>query len=88
MSLLGVAGLTVLRENGFDVIILDIMMPDMDGYKVFENIKKISAVTPVVAWTAAAASFKIKCLRMGFTRVLDKGHLAEKIDTMLAGING
>ncbi len=35
----GVAGLEVLRNNRVDLILLDIMMEDMDGWEVLSRIK-------------------------------------------------
>jgi len=42
----GMQALTMLTEKTFlpDVIILDIMMPDMDGYSVCKQIREISQV--------------------------------------------
>ena len=36
----GIAALKVIEENNIDVIVLDIMMPKMDGYSFFKEIKK------------------------------------------------
>ena len=49
----GMQALTMLTEKTFlpDVIILDIMMPDMDGYSVCKQIREISQV-PVLFLTA------------------------------------
>lgn len=35
----GMKGLEKLKKNKFDVILLDILMPNMDGFKVLEQIK-------------------------------------------------
>ncbi|HEY3377094.1 MAG TPA: response regulator [Armatimonadota bacterium] len=35
----GVEGLKALEHNSFDLVILDIMMPEMDGWEVCRNIK-------------------------------------------------
>lgn len=49
-------GLKVAREGGVDLILLDIMMPGMDGYTVFDRLKKDPATQeiPVVMLTAKA----------------------------------
>jgi CheY-like chemotaxis protein len=49
-------GLKVAREGGIDLILLDIMMPGMDGYTVFDRLKKDPATQeiPVVMLTAKA----------------------------------
>jgi DNA-binding response OmpR family regulator len=47
----GEMGLSVLGAAGFDAVILDIMMPGMDGLSVLREIRKKSAI-PVVMLTA------------------------------------
>jgi len=43
----GIEGLEILKEKSFDVILLDIKMPQMDGIEVLENILK-KYDTPVI----------------------------------------
>ena len=47
----GVAALSCFSEGGFDLVILDIMIPKIDGYGVCEVIKKQSEV-PVIFLSA------------------------------------
>jgi DNA-binding response OmpR family regulator len=49
-------GLRIAADGGLDLIILDIMMPGMDGYQVYELLKKnpASADVPVIMLTARA----------------------------------
>jgi two-component system response regulator VicR len=54
----GVEGLKVVREERPDLILLDLMMPDMDGWEVFQQVKddpELSKI-PVVVVTAKAQS--------------------------------
>jgi len=52
----GMQGLQAAREIGPDVILLDLMMPEMDGWEVYRHIKRdpILAAIPVVIVTAKA----------------------------------
>jgi DNA-binding response OmpR family regulator len=48
----GASGLSIASENGFDVIILDLMLPRMDGFEVCEQLRQQGVVTPVLMLTA------------------------------------
>ena len=45
------AGLALLRQGGFDAVILDVMLPEMDGFALCRAIRKDSDI-PVVMLTA------------------------------------
>jgi len=53
----GVEGLEKVRQNPPDAIVLDVMMPEMDGYEMCAKLKKDpkSAGIPVVLLTAVAS---------------------------------
>lgn len=48
----GEEGLFLAEQNIFDVIILDIMMPGMNGYEVLKALRKSNIDTPVIMLTA------------------------------------
>lgn len=48
----GEEGLFLAEQNIFDVIILDIMLPYMNGYEVLKNLRKQNITTPVIMLTA------------------------------------
>lgn len=52
----GEAGLKKAMEGGYDLIILDVMMPKMDGYKVCATLKHDArySKTPILLFTARA----------------------------------
>src|SRR5574341_2504744 len=47
----GVAGLQAFHEHHPDLIVLDVMMPKMDGWKVCERVREVSEV-PIIMLTA------------------------------------
>lgn len=66
------AGLAALRRNPFDAVILDIMLPDVDGLEVCRRIRESSDV-PVLMLTARGdASDRIVGLELGADDYLPK----------------
>jgi DNA-binding response OmpR family regulator len=51
-SACGVEGLQRVRDNTPDLILLDLMLPDMNGYKVCEEIRKFNRIVPIIMLTA------------------------------------
>ena len=47
----GEAALESLAIDGFDLVILDIMLPGLDGFEVCERIREVSSV-PIIMLTA------------------------------------
>jgi len=50
----GADALVILKESRPDLILLDIMMPDMDGWDVFRRIKEKYPKIPIAILTARA----------------------------------
>jgi DNA-binding response OmpR family regulator len=44
----GEDAMTALKDRKFDLLLLDIMMPKMDGFTVMEEMKKLKNKTPVI----------------------------------------
>jgi len=52
----GSDGLELLKAGSFHVVLLDMMLPDMDGLQLMEQIQSRGYKTSVVAMTAASES--------------------------------
>lgn len=48
----GEAGLKAFKEHPFDFCLLDVMLPQMDGYRLAEEIRKINPEIPIIFLTA------------------------------------
>lgn len=82
----GLEGLRILEENKKDcsLIILDIMMPDLDGLQVLQQIRQTSNI-PVLMLTAKSdEEDKVSGLRMGADDYLTKPF---SINELMARIN-
>lgn len=69
-------GLAILASNrDIDIVLMDMMMPDMDGYEAIREIKtsSIFGSTPVIAVTAQAMQGdREKCIEAGAREYVSK----------------
>ena len=49
----GLIALEKFRQNEYDVILIDLDMPVMDGYQALAEIRKVNEKIPAIAFTAA-----------------------------------
>jgi DNA-binding response OmpR family regulator len=68
----GREGLDAVRKNSPDVILLDLMMPDMDGWEVYQQLKADESThdIPVIVITAKAQNID-KVLALHIAKVDD-----------------
>jgi len=81
----GKAAIEMIEKLKFDVIILDVLMPEMDGIETLKLIKEKSPLTPVIMLTGeATVDNAIKGLKLGafdfLIKPTDTERLAEKIN--------
>ncbi|MDY0390527.1 MAG: response regulator [Desulfobulbus oligotrophicus] len=80
----GIRALEVLKEKDFDVIVLDVKMPDMDGIETLRHIKKMKPDIEVIMLTGhASVEFGLKGMQLGaFDYVMKPAPLNELLDTI------
>lgn len=75
----GYEGLRLVEQQPFDLIILDIMMPDMDGWEVCQKIRETKD-TPILMLTARTdTKDKVKGLTLGADDYLVKPFDSEEL---------
>jgi CheY-like chemotaxis protein len=72
----GIEAIEMCKENHFDIILMDLHMPRMNGFDATKNIREFDEKTPIIALTAAV---------MGEDKILSKEagmqeHLSKPID--------
>ena len=82
----GKQGADLIEKENYDLILLDIMLPEIDGYELLEYIKPLG--TPVIFITAkGAVGDRIKGLKLGADDYLVKpfqiGELSARVEAVL-----
>ena len=76
----GKKSLEVFKNEEFDICILDIMMPKMDGFELAEEIRKIDIDVPIIFLSAKTLKEdRIKGLRLGADDYLVKPFSIEEL---------
>lgn len=75
----------------FNLVLMDIQMPELDGYKATSQLRKIGYTGPIVALTAhAIKEEKNRCLRAGctdhMTKPIDRSLLIERVGQLAKGL--
>lgn len=81
----GLEGVELFKLHQFDVILMDLMMPVMDGFEASREIRKIEndekdrRFTPIVAFTANTLNNDFqKCVENGMNHLMEKPFNAYK----------
>ncbi len=62
----GERGLAMAREGGYDLIVLDIMLPKIDGFEVCKQLRQTGVDTPILMLTAKSQEIdKVLGLELG-----------------------
>jgi two-component system, sensor histidine kinase and response regulator len=83
----GVEGLATLEREPFDLVLMDIQMPEMDGFQAADEIRKRELVSgtyvPIIAMTAfAMIEDRARCLAAGMDGYISKPIRARELLAM------
>jgi two-component system, OmpR family, response regulator ResD len=80
----GSAALMLIKRNGIGVIVVDLLMPTMDGFRFCKAMREIDSVIPIIVFTGSYTDFgdSIKALRAGATRVIAKPDYQSLLETL------
>jgi two-component system, OmpR family, response regulator len=84
----GLRGETMARSGAYDVAILDLMLPGLDGLTLLNNLRVAKLKTPVIILSAKRSSMdKVACLRAGaddyLSKPFDLPELVARVDAVL-----
>ena len=85
----GLVALEHLAEHSYDVILMDMMMPVMDGLEAAQRIRasEVDQRTPIIAMTAnARAADRERCLAAGMDDYISKPIKAPVLQAMLQSV--
>ncbi len=81
----GTKALEKLHNNTYDVILMDIHMPELDGFQTTEIIRnELKLQVPILAMTASIGSEVEKCLTVGMNGSVPKPFTLESLKAALS----
>ena len=86
----GTEGLRKMEERAYDLVLLDLMMPDLSGMEVIERVRRRDRDTPIFMITAyGSVEAAVHALKLGandyFSKPWDNEKLIIEIDRMISG---
>ena len=80
----GLRGLEQLRSGTFDLVVLDLLLPDLDGFSVLSSATELGSHPPVIVLSALAdVRSKVACLELGacdyITKPFELGELIARV---------
>jgi DNA-binding response OmpR family regulator len=88
----GEASLKIFEKESPDLVLLDIMMPDMDGFTVCQRIREFSGIPIIMATARDNDSEKVEGLNIGaddyITKPFSTNELAARVRAVLRRVDG
>jgi DNA-binding response OmpR family regulator len=84
----GMEGLKTIRGGEYDLIILDVMLPGMDGFEILKNIRDEKEIPVFIVSAKKEEMDKIRGLRLGaddyITKPFSPGELVARVNAHIA----
>ncbi len=85
----GLQAVNAVKDKSFDLVLMDIQMPVMDGYEAVAEMRKFGFGRPIVALTAnAMKGYELRILEAGFSHYQTKPIDIDKLTSLLSGLLG
>lgn len=85
----GRQAISLVKRKDFDMILMDINMPDMDGYEVTKHIRMINPHIPILALTALnSAEISTKADAAGINQIITKPYIFEDFKAIILAYAG
>ncbi|MGJ8548028.1 response regulator [Winogradskyella wichelsiae] len=85
----GKEAIAVIKNKDFDIILMDINMPDMDGYEVTRHIRIFNSGTPILALTALNSNEILqKAEEAGINHIITKPYIFEDFKAVIMSYSG
>jgi len=83
----GGKGLNYIKNDSFDLIILDLMLPEMDGFDILKQVADSKQIPILIVSAKSDESYKIKGLNLGaddyITKPFGMGELVARVNSHL-----
>lgn len=76
----GLEALRMLQQHAYDLILMDIQMPEMDGFRATRHIREAGSGIPIIAMTASAVKGdRERCLLAGMNEYVSKPFIPNQL---------
>jgi len=82
-------GALALLGEGFDLLITDVMMPDMDGLELIRHVRRKFRRLPILTvtgWSAEGVDMLAMATKLGADRALDKAAMRTDLVSTVSGM--
>ena len=89
----GAEALEMVKLYDYEAIVLDLMLPDIDGFEVLHRVRAIKNSTPIIVLSGLASiDDKVRCLTLGaddyLTKPFSKSELLARIHAIIRRASG